>query len=128
MYIFITILVIIVCVLLCAVVLIQNPKGGGVNAAFSGTSQQIFGAGRSTDVVEKTTWTLAALMIVFSLVSARFIDRKAMTAANAKQATSQTEKTELEKRMNETGGFTAPAAAPQQQQQQPAAAAPTGTK
>src|SRR5665213_2637948 len=80
MYVFITILIIIICVLLGLIVLIQNPKGGGVSATFGGASQQIFGASRTTDVIEKTTWTLAVLLLVFSLCSAFFIDKKAIAA------------------------------------------------
>lgn len=124
MYVFITILIIVICVLLCLVVLIQNPKGGGVNSTFGGASQQIFGASRTTDVVEKTTWTLAVLLIVFSLCSAFFIDRKGIAAKNnAKQssnAPAPSEVSEVEKRLKETGGLNTPMpqGAPQQGQQQ----------
>jgi preprotein translocase subunit SecG len=42
------------------VVLIQNPKGGGVDSTFGGQSaNQMFGAAKSTDFVEKLTWYLA---------------------------------------------------------------------
>jgi preprotein translocase subunit SecG len=66
--IFFLILIIIVCVLLTLVVLIQNPKGGGIAANFSAPNQ-IMGANRSTDVVEKATWILAIALIVLSLAS-----------------------------------------------------------
>ena len=62
----ITILIAIDCVLLIGVVLIQNPKGGGVDSTFGGQSaNQMFGAARSADFIEKLTWYLAA--ILFSL-------------------------------------------------------------
>lgn len=49
-----TILIAINCVLLMAVVLIQNPKGGGVDSNFGGAAaNQMFGAAKSTDFVEK---------------------------------------------------------------------------
>lgn len=64
-----TILIIIVCVLLILVVLIQNSKGGGISSNFS-AANQIMGARRGTDVVEKATWTLAILLLVLSLLSA----------------------------------------------------------
>ncbi len=121
MYILITVLIIIVCVLLAAVVLIQNPKGGGVSASFSGASQQLFGASRSSDVVEKATWTLAALMLVFCLSTAFFIKRD-KGAATSKVAV---EKSEVEKRLNETGGFSQPVQPTQPTQQNaPASNAP----
>lgn len=64
-----TIAIILVCVLLILVVLIQNSKGGGISSDFS-TANQIMGARRGTDFIEKTTWTLAILLLVFSLLSA----------------------------------------------------------
>jgi preprotein translocase subunit SecG len=109
MYIILTVFIVLVCIFLSIVVLIQNPKGGGVSATFSGASQQLFGASRSSDVVEKTTWTLAVLMMVFCLSSAFFIDR------NVVKTTSTTgEKSEIEKRANETGAFSSQPVTPVQ--------------
>jgi preprotein translocase subunit SecG len=49
-----------------AVILIQNPKGGGVDSTFGGQSaNQMFGAAKSVDFIEKLTWGLAAAL--FSL-------------------------------------------------------------
>lgn len=63
-----TIAIIIVCVLLILVVLVQNSKGGGISSNFS-AANQIMGARRGTDFIEKATWTLAILLLVFSLLS-----------------------------------------------------------
>ena len=68
MFVFLSILIIVACVLLTLVVLIQNPKGGGIASNFSAPNQ-IMGARKSNDVVEKTTWILAVILIVFSLAS-----------------------------------------------------------
>lgn len=58
---FIVVLIAIVGFLLVLVVLIQNPKGGGVDANFGGqAANQIFGASNSIDFVEKLTWGLAS--------------------------------------------------------------------
>jgi preprotein translocase subunit SecG len=58
-------------VLLIAVVLIQNPKGGGVDSTFGGNSaNQLFGAAKSTDLIEKITWGLAASLFVLCLITA----------------------------------------------------------
>lgn len=65
---FISILVIIVCVLLMLVVLIQNPKGG-LDSAFS-TNNQVMGVRKTTDFLEKATWTLGVLLVVISVASA----------------------------------------------------------
>ena len=64
----ISILVIIVCVLLMLVVLIQNPKGG-LDSAFS-TNNQVMGVRKTTDFLEKATWTLGILLVVISVASA----------------------------------------------------------
>jgi len=58
------VLIALVSVLLMATVLIQNPKGGGIDATFGGQAQQLFGAARSTDFIEKATWVLAGTLIV----------------------------------------------------------------
>ena len=62
------ILIILVCVLLTFIVLIQNPKGGGIAANFS-AGNQIMGVKRTNDFVEKSTWTLAGLLLVLVLAS-----------------------------------------------------------
>lgn len=68
---FLTILIALVCVLLMAVVLIQNPKGGGVDSTFGGQgANQMFGAAKSTDLIEKITWGLAIALFVLCIVTA----------------------------------------------------------
>ena len=65
---FISIIIIVVAVLLALVVLAQNPKGGGLAAGFTGASQ-IGGVQRTADFLEKSTWSLAAVLMVLCLVS-----------------------------------------------------------
>ncbi|MCF0212202.1 MAG: preprotein translocase subunit SecG [Bacteroidales bacterium] len=67
-YIFIMVLIMIVCVLLAIVVLVQNSKGGGLAANFSAPNQ-IMGVRKTTDFLEKTTWTLVIILVVLSLVA-----------------------------------------------------------
>ncbi len=63
-----TVLIALVCVLLMAAVLIQNPKGGGVDSTFGGQSaNQMFGAAKSTDFIEKVTWGLAAALFALCI-------------------------------------------------------------
>lgn len=64
---FLYILIIVVAALLALVVLAQNPKGGGLAAGFTG-AQQIGGVQRTADFLEKSTWTLAAALMVLCLV------------------------------------------------------------
>lgn len=63
------VLITLVSVLLMAAVLIQNPKGGGIDPTFGGQAQQLFGAARSTDFIEKATWVLAGLLLVLCVAA-----------------------------------------------------------
>ena len=70
MYTIFAILIIITSVLLVLVVLVQNPKGGGLSSSFGGGSgNQIMGAKKTTDFLEKATWTFAIALISLSLLS-----------------------------------------------------------
>ena len=80
MYILIVVLILIVCVLLAIVVLMQNSKGGGLAANFSAPNQ-IMGVRKTTDVFEKATWTLAAVLVVLSLVATMSIPRQSTDEA-----------------------------------------------
>ncbi|MCP3929201.1 MAG: preprotein translocase subunit SecG [Bacteroidetes bacterium] len=65
-----TVLIALVCVLLMGAVLIQNPKGGGVDATFGGSqANQMFGAAKSTDFIEKITWYLAIALIILCILT-----------------------------------------------------------
>ncbi len=65
---FVLILGIIVSILLILVVLIQNPKGGGIASNFS-SGNQILGVRRTNAFVEKVTWILAGALLVLALIS-----------------------------------------------------------
>ena len=66
-----TILTTLVCVMLMGVVLIQNPKGGGVDSTFGGGgANQMLGAARSTDFIDKLTWSLAVVLFVLCIITA----------------------------------------------------------
>jgi len=70
MYTIFAILIIIISILLVLVVLVQNPKGGGLSSSFGGgAGNQIMGAKKTTDFLEKATWFLATSLIVLSLAS-----------------------------------------------------------
>ncbi len=64
------ILIIVVCLLLMLVVMVQNPKGGGLSSSFGGGGTQIVGGVKKTgDFLDKSTWTLATILIVLILLS-----------------------------------------------------------
>lgn len=72
MYSVLVILAVLVAILLIFVVLIQESKGGGLASSFA-SSNQIMGVRKTTDFVEKATWTLAALLVIFSVMTRFFI-------------------------------------------------------
>ena len=64
------ILILIVSVLLMLVIMVQNPKGGGLSSSLGGGSSQVVGNDKKTgDFLDKSTWTLATLLIVLILLS-----------------------------------------------------------
>jgi preprotein translocase subunit SecG len=66
MYLVLVILIVIVCTLLGLIVLIQNPKGGGLSSNFS-SSSQLMGVQKTGDFLEKGTWVLAITLMVLAL-------------------------------------------------------------
>lgn len=77
-----TILITLVCVLLMAVVLIQNPKGGGIDSTFGGSgANQMLGAAKSTDFIEKLTWGLAIALFVLCIITAIVVTGTQSTAS-----------------------------------------------
>lgn len=69
MYLLLVILMLVASILMCGIVLIQNSKGGGLASGFS-SSNAIMGVRKTTDFLEKATWTLAGAMVVCSILSA----------------------------------------------------------
>ncbi|WP_343689202.1 preprotein translocase subunit SecG [Chitinophaga sp.] len=69
------ILILLACVLLGFFVLVQNPKGGGLSGSFGGFGNQVMGVRQTTDVLEKGTWILAAIIAVLCMTSSMFISK-----------------------------------------------------
>lgn len=64
------ILIIFVAFLLVLVVMVQNPKGGGLSSSFGGGgTQQLGGVKKTSDFLDKSTWTLATLLLALILLS-----------------------------------------------------------
>jgi preprotein translocase subunit SecG len=62
------VLITIVCFLLVVVIMVQNPKGGGLSSSIGG-SQMLGGVQKTTDFLDKSTWTLATILIALILLS-----------------------------------------------------------
>lgn len=75
MYIFLTVLIFIVCILLILIVLVQNSKGGGLSANFTGNTQNM-GVRKTADFLEKATWTLAGVFFVLCVLAVYAIPKQ----------------------------------------------------
>ena len=134
MYLAISILIFLAALLLILIVLVQNSKGGGLSSGFS-SSNQVMGVRKTTDFLEKATWTLALSVALLCIVSAGFI-----TTSNEVQAKQSIIKDEVQNAVkidpnlnnpgfnNQQGvaakGKTAPATQEAPAQQAPAQQAP----
>jgi len=56
-------LIIIVALLLVLIIMVQNPKGGGISATFGGGGASMGGVQNTNTFLDKSTWTLAAVMV-----------------------------------------------------------------
>jgi preprotein translocase subunit SecG len=67
------ILIVVASVALGFVVLIQNPKGGGLSGNVGGLSNQFMGVKQTTDVLEKGTWLFAIVIGLLCIFSTLFM-------------------------------------------------------
>jgi preprotein translocase subunit SecG len=56
------ILILLASVVLGFIILVQNPKGGGLAGNIAGFSNQFMGVKQTTDVLEKGTWIFAVVI------------------------------------------------------------------
>lgn len=67
------ILIVLACVILSLLILIQNPKGGGLSGTIAGFNNQFMGVKQTNDVLEKGTWLFVSILSVLCIVSVLFI-------------------------------------------------------
>jgi preprotein translocase subunit SecG len=94
------VLIILASIILGLIVLIQNPKGGGLTGTLGGFSNQLMGVKQTTDVLEKGTWIFASVVGLLCLMSPAFIP---------KDGSSGSKNQELLNNMNTTAPKAAPA-------------------
>lgn len=87
------ILIILASLLLGFIVLIQNSKGGGLASNFAGQNQ-VLGVRKTTDFLEKATWTIAAVIMVLCLTTAIKVKSDYNKERSSATQTEQTEQTE----------------------------------
>lgn len=74
-FIFLMIVIMIVCAILVLVILSQDPKGGGLTSTFGGSGSQMFGVKRTNTFLDKATWTLAIVIAATVIISNIMIPR-----------------------------------------------------
>lgn len=75
-------LIILASIILGLIILVQNPKGGGLSSSFGGIGNQLMGVKQTTDVLEKGTWVFAAIVAVLCLTSSIFIPKRSGSASD----------------------------------------------
>jgi preprotein translocase subunit SecG len=76
-------LIILASVILAFIVLVQNPKGGGLAGNVAGFSSQFMGVKQTTDVLEKGTWIFAGIIALLCITSSFFISGSGRTRTEA---------------------------------------------
>src|SRR3954471_20770217 len=104
MYLLLIIITIVVCAFLGLIVLIQNPKGGGLTSNFSSESQ-LMGVQKTGDFLEKGTWILAISLMVLSLLINVTVKQGVSTSTGSPY------QEQVEKSLKSPATTTAPAAA-----------------
>jgi preprotein translocase subunit SecG len=92
-YIVVSVLILIASALMVLVVLVQNSKGGGLASNFA-SSNQYMGVRKTADFLEKTTWTLAIVLLVLSLFSIFSIPKN--------QGTTPVQESEIKKQIDQS--------------------------
>ncbi|MCR4664111.1 MAG: preprotein translocase subunit SecG [Paludibacteraceae bacterium] len=87
---FLTILIVIIAILLVLLVLVQNSKGGGLASGFA-SGNQVMGAPRTADFLEKATWTLIAAIVILSIFAVGTSKGKEVQTTNESAITEQVE-------------------------------------
>jgi len=102
------ILIILAAAILGLIILIQNPKGGGLSGNIAGVGNQFMGVKQTNDVLEKGTWIFSGLVALLCIFSSFFMSSSSSTNDN-----------DILNKINTNQGTaparsTTPAAAPQQ--------------
>ena len=100
------ILMILASALLGIIVLIQNPKGGGLSGSFGGFGNQIMGVKQTNDVLEKGTWLFAGIVGILCITSTLFFSGSSSNPGS-----------DVIKNLKTSGSTTAPATTPGATQQ-----------
>ncbi len=102
-----SITIVIISLFLVIVVLVQKSKGGGLAAGFQG-SNQIMGAPKTADFLEKLSWSLMGIIAVLCIASSLMLSHSSQTT------TSDSQLEEAPVQVDETAAPQMPEAAPEE--------------
>lgn len=85
---FLAVVISIACILLVLLVLMQNPKGGGLSTDF-GSPHQLGGVKQTNKFIENATWSLAGIIGVLSIVMTLMYTRPTIAPDDSQQNTEQ---------------------------------------
>jgi preprotein translocase subunit SecG len=82
MMIFFLILIVLASAVLGLIILIQNPKGGGLSGSIAGVGNQFMGVKQTNDVLERGTWIFSAVIALLCIFSTFFMNSSSTTNDN----------------------------------------------
>lgn len=124
MYVVLTVLLIIVSLFILAIVLVQNPKGGGaLGSSFGSAASNIIGVQKAGDTLERLTWGAAILLLVLSVGSTFFLPKQTVSTKSRSESGKATSVTPPPAQSTATP-FTLPATTPEAAPATEAPAAP----
>lgn len=106
------ILIVLASVVLGFIVLVQNPKGGGLAGNLGGISNQFMGVKQTTDVLEKGTWIFAGIIGALCLFSVVFISGGKTSGGSGSKATEAPIPASSQPGTNQPGTITLPTTTP----------------
>lgn len=102
MFTLLIVLIAIICSLLVLIILVQNPKGGGMGSAFGSTTAMVGGVKQTSDFLERGTWTLIIALFLLTMISSFVLPKAGEEGAATNQ---QEDGTKIEQLINgEDGG------------------------
>jgi preprotein translocase subunit SecG len=93
------ILILLSCIILGFIILVQNPKGGGLSGTVAGFNNQFMGVKQTNDVLEKGTWIFSIVIALLALFSTFFMtgssenDSNILNKINTSQGTTPSRQT-----------------------------------
>lgn len=77
------VVILVVAFLLILAIMVQQPKGGGLSSSLTGAGQVVGGVKKTTDFLDKATWTLASVLIA-CIILANIVIKSEGGASNSR--------------------------------------------